>query len=105
MHDLGRALGDLGISEIGPLRLRLRCSDTPAVGAQADIKRGHRECAAATSSRLAYRRLHAHELRQLGDVGGDATGLFPGQPVGRRGGATQQDVGNRGHKRKCATCA
>jgi hypothetical protein len=33
MHDLGRALGDSGISEIGPLRLRLRCSDTSAVGA------------------------------------------------------------------------
>ena len=74
MHDLGRALGDSGISEIGPLRLRLRCSDTSAVGAQADIKRGHRECAAATSSRLACRRRPAQQVRQLGYVRHDVPG-------------------------------
>ena len=37
--------------------------------------RGHCECADATSSRLAYRRRPAQQLRQLGDVGGDPARL------------------------------
>ena len=39
-------------NSLGPLRLRLRCSDTSAVGAQADIKRGHRECPAPRHASL-----------------------------------------------------
>jgi hypothetical protein len=42
---------------------------------EADIVRTVVKCAAATSSRLAYRRRPAQQLRQLGDVGGDAPGL------------------------------
>ena len=42
------------------------------------------KCAAATSSRLAYRRRPAQQLRQLGDVGGDAPGLVAGEQLGRR---------------------
>ena len=61
-------------SACGSLRLRLRCSDTSAVGAQADIKRGHRECAAATSSRLACRPRPAQQVRQLGYVRHDVQG-------------------------------
>ena len=38
-----------------------------------------RECAAATSSRLVHRRRRAQQLRQLGDVGGDAPGLVAGE--------------------------
>ena len=43
--------------------------------------RGHRECAAATSSRLAYRQRPAQQVWQLGDVGGDAPGLVAGATV------------------------
>ena len=42
-----------------------------------------RECAAATSSRLVHRRRRAQQLRQLGDVGGDAPGFVVGE-LGRR---------------------
>jgi hypothetical protein len=37
-----------------------------------DIVRTVVKCAAATSSRLAYRQRPAQQFRQLGDVGGDA---------------------------------
>ena len=43
-----------------------------------------RECAAATSSRLAYRRRPAQAAPALGDVGGDAPGLVAGEEVRRR---------------------
>ena len=48
--------------------------------------RGHREYAAVTSSRLAYRRRPEQQLRQLGDIGGDALlCLVLGQQVRRLG--------------------
>ena len=42
------------------------------------------KCAAAILSRLAFRRPPAQQVRQLGDVGGDAPSLIFGQQVGGR---------------------
>jgi hypothetical protein len=47
--------------------------------------RGLSKCAAATSSRLAFRRRPAQQqLRQLGDVGRDAPRIVAGEELGRR---------------------
>ena len=53
---------------------------------------------AATSSRLVHRRRRAQQLRQLGDVDGDAPGLVAGEEMRRRAPAPlllEIDVGER----------
>ena len=42
------------------------------------------KCAAAISSRLAFRRPPAQQVRQLGDVGGDASCFIAGEQLARR---------------------
>jgi hypothetical protein len=42
---------------------------------------GQHECAAATSSRLAYGQRPAHHVRQLRDVGGDEPGDGTARPA------------------------
>jgi hypothetical protein len=67
------------------LQMNCRCETrSPAAAVHRDklehkpTWRGHRECAAVTSSRLACRERPAQQVRQLGDVGGDAPGLVAG---------------------------